>query len=306
MNKKVTIIGAGWLGFPLAQYLNQANFEVSATRRAIDDTIISDFYTEDPTITFLAYCDLLLHKIRETQQQTNDLGIYHELCERLFKNRDVIITIPPSYFVKKSLDQDSRKGSQFSYAEMVLYTAQLAQDCGATRIIFTSSTSVYGNSSGIIHEELPAMPKTANATTIREAEKMLETQISIPVTILRLAGLIGNGRHPIFHLSGRDNIIEPFNAINLLHIDDLIRAIHSLLLRDPTLSQHPRYEIYNLVTPFHPNRQSYYQTLAKQLNLPLPQFEVPRPLLKKIIDGQKITEQGDFCYRQIDLFQSPI
>lgn len=313
MSKKVTIIGAGWLGTPLAHSLLRSGFHITTTKRNIQESRNNNSNLEgeklfldsqaDPII-LREYSDFILQKIRLSKEETAEYGKYTKLCQQLFEDRQIIITIPPSLFLKgtKTASGDLQI-SPFSYAQMISYTAELAEVFGASEIIFTSSTSVYGNSSGIIHEGLPAMPKTESAKAIVQAEIALKNNLSIPVTILRLAGLIGNGRHPIYHLSGRKNITEPYNAINLLHIHDLITAIEALLLRD---KQNRPYEIFNIVTPYHPKRDSYYQAMAKKLDLPLPLFEQPRPLLKKIIDGQKITEEKDFNYQVADLLQAPI
>lgn len=308
--EKVTIIGAGWLGKPLAYHLVKQGFNVITTQRHI--------LNDDPnnaTIPFrqIAYSDLLLQKILAANEKGSTQ--YQSLCQQLFMHRKVIITIPPSGFIQKStraidaadsnagVTQASNCEIPLSYRDMILHTAKLAASFGAIEIIFTSSTSVYGHSSGIIHEGLPALPQTENAKAIRLAEQALESEITIPVTILRLAGLIGNGRHPIYYLSGRKDIASPFDAINLLHIDDLISAITAILKRD---KPHNAYDIYNIVSPYHPNRQSYYQTLAIALSIAPPQFETPKPLLKKIIDGGKITETGDFCYREINLLSATL
>ena len=149
------------------------------------------------------------------------------------------------------------------------------------------------------------MPQTLSAKAIVAAENALKNG-KTPVTILRLAGLIGNGRHPIFSLQGRSNIRSPFNAINLLHIDDLIGAIETLIARNGKISSEKAFEVYNIVTPTHPNRMSYYQAIARYLNLPIPTFEDPRPELKRIIDGGKITEQGDFHYQILDLVHASL
>lgn len=307
---KVTIIGAGWLGKPLAYHLVKQGFNVITTQRHI---LNDDPNNATKPFQQIVYSDLLLQKILGANEEGS--AQYQSLCQQLFMHRTVIITIPPSGFIEKntlSKDTDSRAGAAhqvdnfkipLSYRDMILHTAKLAADSGAIEIVFTSSTSVYGHSSGIIHEGLPALPQTENAKAIRLAEKALESEITIPVTILRLAGLIGNGRHPIHYLSGRKDIASPFDAINLLHIDDLISAITAILKRDKPDNT---YDIYNIVSPYHPNRQSYYQTLATMLSIAPPQFETPKPLLKKIIDGGKITEAGDFCYRKIDLLDTTL
>lgn len=291
-----TIIGAGWLGFPLAHHLLHAGHNVVATKQLVTPELQAQYALAitsplKESFQLIPFSDALL----------KDHALSVESLTTLFRDRQVIITIPPTPFIQRYPPMQAAQGIA-DYAQFIQEIMQLATTYGAQEIIYTSSTSVYGNSSGIIHEGLPAMPQTNNAKAIRKAEKMLE-ECPLPVTILRLAGLIGHGRHPILTLQGRENIRSPMNAINLLHITDLINAITTILAR--TKAPH-HYDIYNLVAPFHPNRQSYYQTLAQQLSLPLPLFETAKPELKRIMDGGKITEQGDFHYRVVDLYQATI
>lgn len=289
-NKKITIIGAGWLGTPLTYALLQSGYDVIATKQSAEgcetlQTQLLNTTSQTQLLKVAAFSDEHLKNNRLTQAS----------LKALFHERQVIITIPPTPFIRRYAKTQEMQGIH-DYATFIQQIIMLASTYDAKELIYTSSTSVYGDSSGIIHEALPAMPKTISAKAIRLAEKALEADINIPVTILRLAGLIGNGRHPIYHLSDRDNIPAPFDAINLLHIQDLIPAITAILMRDKALEA---FEIYNLVTPFHPNRQSYYQAMASALSLPLPNFEAPKPLLKKIIDGGKITQAGDFNYQEM-------
>lgn len=296
---KPLIIGAGWLGSPLAISLKKSGYDVIATKQNHESILKSPQYLQE--IPLFPFSQQDLCRFQQEKSLENDTFL-----QNIFESRQVIITIPPSAFIKRTAEEtieDTATNRSLTYTEMILGTARLAEQYGAREIIYTSSTSVYGNSSGIIHEELPAMAQTASAKAIREVEIALESSLTIPVIILRLAGLIGNGRHPVYPLSGRDNIRAPRDAINLLHITDLINAIHALLQRE-IMPGH--FEIYNLVTPTHPNRESYYHAVAKRLNLPLPQFETAKPLLKRIIDGGKITEMGDFSYQMLDLVNVPL
>ncbi|STT07127.1 Nucleoside-diphosphate-sugar epimerase [Klebsiella michiganensis] len=59
------------------------------------------------------------------------------------------------------------------------------------RIIFTSSTSVYGNASGTLKENSPRNPQTASGRVLKELEDWLHNLPGTSVDILRLAGLVG-------------------------------------------------------------------------------------------------------------------
>lgn len=64
------------------------------------------------------------------------------------------------------------------------------------RIIFTSSTSVYGDAPGVMKEGTERRPVTASGKVLKELEDWLHNLPGTQVDIVRLAGLVGPGRHP--------------------------------------------------------------------------------------------------------------
>ncbi len=304
MNSKITIIGAGWLGSALALSLVEAGVDVIATKRPMID------YQTIMTNNQIRYYPFQIQDMANLNLENLSLEQKAYFTE-LFNDRTVIFTLPPSAFQQqkaKSAPQENRLTSkkltqeQFKEIENTIQSfLSIALKFGAKKLFYTSSTSVYGNSSGIINEALPAIPQTESAQICR----LLETAFiasPIPATILRLAGLIGPNRHPVYHLSGRSNIVSPYQLINLVHQTDVITAI-SMLITRTTPEQN---KIYNIVSPCHPTRICYYEAVARRLHLPLPQFADAMPELKKIIDGSRITENGDFSYQQLDLVNAPL
>jgi hypothetical protein len=71
------------------------------------------------------------------------------------------------------------------------------------RIIFTSSTSVYGDTHGTVKENSPRNPSTASGRVLKELEDWLHNLPGTSVDILRLAGLVGPARHPGRFLPGK-------------------------------------------------------------------------------------------------------
>lgn len=313
-NQQILIIGAGWAGLPLAQLLTFHGADVIATKREIPSQLEREI--KAATSTYSGSLQLKSLSERELFQEETQSQM-----ESYFQDRTIIITIPPSPFIgnkkekwenKKPIDQEaSHQTPAPTYGEMIGRIVELAEIYQARELLFLSSTSLYGATSGLIHEEIPPLPQTQNAKAILTAEIVIRSS-KIPSTILRLGGLIGNGRHPIFSLAGREEIKSPYDAINLLHIEDLLSAIATLIAQQERKNNKNPKEIeiidriYNLVTPLHLERKSYYQAMAKKLDLPLPQFETPKPLLKRIIDGGKITHETDFIYQQLDLINAPL
>ncbi|WP_299462620.1 SDR family oxidoreductase [uncultured Gimesia sp.] len=158
------------------------------------------------------------------------------------------------------------------------------------KIIYLSSTSVYGQSAGEwIDETSLCEPQRENGQICLEAEQLLEKHGLLPAeerdqtataVILRLAGIYGPQR-----LLARMEQIragEPLQGrpdawLNLIHVTDIVNTI---LKCDTGIHLESCY----LVSDNCPiTRQEYYQTLARILNAPFPRFTVDesaQPVLK--------------------------
>ncbi|PWD80911.1 hypothetical protein DC083_07350 [Ignatzschineria ureiclastica] len=293
MNAKITIIGAGWLGSALALSLAKSGADVIATKRQVIDkkTLIENHPIHYRPFQIQDIANLDLENLSVSQRA---------YFTELLSHRTVIFTLPPSAF--KPLNSEELALSLLESTRILIDRFLLiATKLGVKRLFYTSSTSIYGNSSGIINEALPALPQTESAQICRLIEDAF-IESPIPATILRLAGLIGPNRHPVYYLSGRDHIASPYQLVNLVHQTDVITAISALIARNTPIQN----EIYNIVSPCHPTRICYYEAVARRLQLPLPQFADAMPELKKIIDGSLITENGDFSYQQLDLVNAPL
>jgi NAD dependent epimerase/dehydratase family enzyme len=100
--------------------------------------------------------------------------------------------------------------------------------------------------------------------------------------VIRFGGLIGEDRHPVKFLAGRENLENPEAPINLIHQTDCVGIIETIIEQDCFN------EIFNAVAPFHPTRKEYYSQKAQELNLQLPKFEDAKPSVGKIISSEKV------------------
>jgi nucleoside-diphosphate-sugar epimerase len=148
-----------------------------------------------------------------------------------------------------------------------------------TRLVYASSTGVYGQTDGEwIDEETPPHPRTESGKVCLEAEERLRAwtearQGAIDSVILRFAGLYGPGRVVRRALVERGEPIpgDPSKLFNLIQIEDAARvAVAALSARAPD----PLY----LVSDDRPvTRLEYYSLLATLLNAPAPTFAPPQP-----------------------------
>ncbi|MBO0907908.1 NAD-dependent epimerase/dehydratase family protein [Arthrobacter sunyaminii] len=103
------------------------------------------------------------------------------------------------------------------------------------RILFVSSTAVYGDAGGAwVDENTPAAPPSATAAVILEAEELLHSRRPDAV-VLRLSGIYGPGRTRLIDsvTAGTAAVPAAPHLTNRIHRDDAAAAIVHLMTRDP-------------------------------------------------------------------------
>lgn len=196
--KKVTIIGAGWLGLPLAIKFKDSGYHVHGTTTQKEKKEILEKHTINATV-FDAY-------------KTN--------FDEINWNVDIlIITIP---FKRNLIDP-------FVYPKMIenIYKHIYPN----TLLVFTSSTSVYPAHISNCNEqtELTA-PRSDREIALHDSEKIIQKHTKY--LILRLSGLYGPGREPGKFLAQKTSI--PDQPVNLIHLDDIIEIIMQLISKNIT------------------------------------------------------------------------
>jgi nucleoside-diphosphate-sugar epimerase len=148
---------------------------------------------------------------------------------------------------------------------------QLTSNPQPPRFVYTSSTGVYGQNDGaLVDETSPTEPASETARVLVETEQLLLTaarENNFPALILRAAGIYGPERGYLLKQFLRGEArIEGTGArtLNMIHRDDLIRAIIAALERG-----RPG-EIYNAVDDEPVSQLEFFQWLATKLNKPLP------------------------------------
>jgi nucleoside-diphosphate-sugar epimerase len=161
----------------------------------------------------------------------------------------------------------SQGGGVESYQQIYLNGARnLLHRFVGTKMIFTSSTSVYGQRDGSwVTEESETKPARETGRVLLETEKVV---LDRGGTIARLAGIYGPGRSALLSkfLSGTATI-DPENDrfVNQVHRDDIASAIFLLLT-----PQGQGIRIYNVVDDQPMLQTACYGWLAHRLNRPLP------------------------------------
>lgn len=178
-------------------------------------------------------------------------------------------------------------------------------NAGIPRIIYTSSTSVYGQNNGFaVDETSPTEPVAETARVLLETEKALldaGRQRSFAAIILRVAGIYGPGRGYWFKhfLSGEARMEGKGERIlNMIHRDDVVGCIIASLERGEPGN------IYNAVDDEPVSQFDFFSWLATSLKKPLPptapanfEFSRKRGATSKKVLNQKLKTELRYQFK---------
>ncbi len=307
MNKQISILGCGWLGLPLAKTLIENGFSVKGSTTSENKLALLE---ENKIQPFLL--SLFEDKIEGNIQ------------EFLNNSEIVIIDIPPSLRGEKKL-LDSSTNAQYRQArsdkkkifvEKIKTLVTQIEKSSIKKVLFVSSTSVYSDveifSTPLeVTEKTPTNPDTESGRQLVEVEELLLGNPNFNTIILRFGGLIGEDRHPIKYLAGKENIENPEGPINFIHREDCIGIIITIinLLLDSARSDNKQHNqmlkqvqqdniLFNAVAPQHPTREAYYHKKAENMNLALPTFVKNTISKGKIISSAKIESVLQYTFKK--------
>ena len=203
MNRKITILGCGYLGTALAKKCLAMQWDVSAlTRNSETATILRNL-----GVGMVVECEIA------------DQSWHAEL-------------VPEQDFVVTCVGAASRsvQGYQDSYLHGQSSAIQWVKSGSVGSYLFTSSTSVYPQGEGEWIDETSSNDGCSpRAQVLLDAEKM-----SFPINdfstrsyILRLSGIYGPDRHVLINKIKKGEIYDGNRdrILNLIHRDDAVDAI---------------------------------------------------------------------------------
>lgn len=230
----IAIIGCGYIGSDVASLWSRRGIHVTATTRTPERL---------KELSAVAQKSVIL--------KGND---EEEFVPLIATNDAILITI----------SADNREHYESAY----LYTAQilrhLALEMNTPRdLIYTSSTSVYGDHHGLwVDETTPLLGQSQQAKVLIEAENTFLSleELGWNVCILRFAEIYGPGRELAKRVKQLEDHTLPGSGdhyTNMTHKADCISAIDYAL-------RHDLQGIFNLADDDHPTRKELYDQISKK------------------------------------------
>ena len=278
--KNISILGCGWLGLPLAKKLIENGFSIKGSTTSEEKLVVLEANKIQPYL-------IALYEDKITGNITNFLN----------ESEILIIDIPPKL-----------RGSQSeNFVSKIKNLIVEIEKSAIKKVLFISSTSVYGDlpifSTALeVTEESTLNPDSEGGKQLLEVEQLLCSNKNFETTILRFGGLIGEDRHPLKFLAGRENVENPEAPINFIHQVDCIGIIEKLINKGLRQAQSDNWswnETFNAVAPNHPIRAEYYHKKALEMNLKVPTFVKDSISKGKIISSQKLQQILNYSFQKL-------
>lgn len=266
--KNISILGCGWLGFPLAKHLISLGFEVNGST------------TSDSKLQ--SFLDV---KINPFLIELTEKKVVGNIENFLSKTNVLIIDIPPKL----------RGENKENFVKKIENLISFIEKSDVKKIIFVSSISVYNDDENIVTENTKPRPETESGKQLLEVENLLSKNKNFATTIVRFGGLVGENRN-LAKMVLIKGIVENSNfPINFIHQQDCILILSKIIQKDIFP------EVFNCVLPFHPTKKEYYSKKAIDLKLPLPDFQANNLLKGKSIDSKKVENILEISFNHYDI-----
>ncbi|MFT5883964.1 MAG: nucleoside-diphosphate-sugar epimerase [Arcticibacterium sp.] len=258
----VSILGCGWLGLPLAEFLIKKECKVLGSTTSIDK------------IEILKQKKIIPELINLNPEWPADVSNEYLYSEVL------IICFPPKL----------RTHGEAFFLSQIKSLAQHLNQFDAKKIIFTSSTSVYPS----LNKEM-SESEADIAHVFFQAESLLiakANELGKKINVLRLSGLMGYGRIPCKYFSGKKGLKNGDTPVNYIFRDDVIKII-SRMIEGIVWN-----ETLNITAPLHPTRNEVMAKCTEETIYEMPEYiQSEEKSTFKIINGAKFHQLVDYTFQ---------
>lgn len=242
----IGILGAGWLGKPLAHFLQNSNHKVKVSVRS----------TEKQN-------ELLNQGLKTYLLHIKDDNIYGNLS--FFEAIDVLIV---------SLTPQATEVFNRLISQIIGYQIP--------HVILFSSTGIYSDCEGVVTETTPLKTNKPKVALLKAIEELFLQKNEFKTTVLRLGGLIGSDRHPVYYLAKKEVITSGNEPVNILYQNTLLTIVVHLLKTNM-----PR-TVFNVTEKDHRSKEAFYSEAAKKSGLTLPPFLPSAHPKNRVVSSEKI------------------
>ncbi|HEV8052487.1 MAG TPA: SDR family oxidoreductase [Parachlamydiaceae bacterium] len=266
---KIAIIGCGYVGSALSAKLKREGHYVTTTTRT---------HSKVPSLKLISDEVYIIQ------------GYDTALMSELLQDQEAVVL---------SLAADSQEAYESTYLDTAKAVAVAVESAPKLKhIIYTGSTSVYGDhQGGVVDENTPVSETSANCRILIATENTLmglvRQETDMNVCILRLGEILGPERQIVDRLRRMQmqSVSLPGDGssiTNLIHLEDIVAGIDFALC-------HHLNGIFNLCNDIHTTRKELYAKICAYEGLSPPKWDAEKVSVhggNKLVSNAKIKAAG--------------
>jgi nucleoside-diphosphate-sugar epimerase len=251
----ISILGCGWLGLSLGDFLVKKGYTILGSTTQIEK------FENLKAVGIRPFLIKLPNEINETTTLP------------FFQTDILILNIPPGR---------RHPNVEEHHFQQIKKVVEMIKKGTIQKIIFVSSTGVYGDENRVVTEADTPNPTRGSGKALVRVEHFLRQQTALPTTILRMGGLVGGDRKAGRFLAGKKDVKNGNAPINMIHRDDCIGVINEIV------EQEIWEETFNVCADEHPTRKEFYLAQTAKQGLEAPTFSDDEEVSFKIISNEKV------------------
>ena len=264
MQRRISILGGGWIGLPLAKRCQASGHCVSVST------------TSQEKAQEIESQGLQGYTLQLTPEPQG------EGWEAFLEADILVISIPPKV---------AQQGAHF-HAKQLARVIPLLSD--STKVLYTSSTGIFTDHAGeVVHESTVPKLISDRALAIGRAEHLMREMLPTRGTILRFGGLMGGSRIP-GGMTQNKPLRNPKARVNFVHREDAIGLVMRIVEREAWG------QTFHAVAPVAATRQAVYEAAAKQCGWPTPVLDTSDTSPGHIVESTHTLETLDYQYQYPD------
>jgi len=264
--KSISILGCGWLGFPLAERLIALGFLVNGSTTTTEKVLPLKDAGINP---FVIECTP---------------AIAGGDVDSFLRTEVLFLNIP----FKRDLEDPK------FYKQQIDAVIDYVKKSSIRLMIFASSTSVYPEDIGDAREDVTFVPVTSRARVLYDVEQAILNTQKVRSTVVRFAGLYGGRRIIGRFMSGRKGQTKGLSPVNLIHLEDCVEILVKIIQNDV------HGEIFNVCSDFHPTRKELYTRAAVAQGLTPPEFIDEEGVPGKVVNNEKLKQRLNYTFKYPD------
>lgn len=263
---EISILGLGWVGYPLALELIARGHQITGT------------VTSEQKKKILAQENLKIEIVKLPKVTLR--------LEEVLRCDVLIFAIPPGV----------RKDGAEEYQEKIQVLQKGLMGTKMRKLIHLSSTAIYSKN----QEKLTEVEADTSSIHYWAEKELRETAISKGIVFqsLRCGGLMGYDRYPCKYYSETKPVLGANHGVNYIHRDDLLQILVKLIEEIQTSGT------WNAVADLHPSRKKVIQNCIKQKKTRLPAF-VESLECGKTVSNEKLKRELNFKFKYFDPAKFP-